>query len=128
MKTLREFINESKDDLDSYIKAKTKGLKTGKITQSQYNSGGGNIPGVKHVVVDDKHSHQDIFDHLTKNHGFKKTQGYDPKPNQWDMSRNHESMTSKSDPIHDRKNKVSAHITQEHGGKTHLTFSKWPAR
>jgi hypothetical protein len=74
---------------------------------------------MKHVETGE--DHQKVFDHLKKM-GYKKTSGYDPKPNQFDMHHNREEMTAKSDPVHHASG-ISAHIESEHGGKTKVHFT-----
>jgi hypothetical protein len=54
--------------------------------------------------------------------GFKKTGGYDSKPNEFDMHHNRDEMTTKSDPVH-HSSGVSAHVEKEHGGKTKVHFT-----
>jgi len=114
-----EYIEESHEELDKHISVFSKGIKSSKAQHSTYKNGGGKINNMKHVSTDA--SHQDIFNHLKKM-GYKKTSGYDPKPNQFDMHYNHDSMTTRSDGIH-HPSGVSAHVEQEHGGPTKVHFT-----
>ena len=115
-----ETISESSTDLDKHISAFSKGIKSSGTQQSTYKSGGGKINNVKHVSTDA--DHQAIFKHLQKM-GYKKTSGYDSKPNEFNMHHNRDEMTSKSDPVH-HSSGVSAHIEKEHGGSTKVHFTK----
>lgn len=111
--------------VDAHIAAFSKGIKSSAAKHSTNNNDGSKIKTMKHVEVDA--SHQQVFDHLRKM-GFKKTSGYDPKPDTWTSSRNSDSMTTKTDAVHRRHagGGVSAHIEHEHGGKAKVHFNAWP--
>ena len=112
-------LDESAADLDKHISTFGKGVKSSAAKQSTYKKDGKPIHNMKHVETDA--SHQAVFDHLKKM-GFKKTGGYDSKPNEFTMHHNREEMTSKSDPVH-HSSGVSAHVEKEHGGKTKVHFT-----
>ena len=111
-------LDESISDLDKHIGSFRTGVKTSDAKQGVYKSGGKPIHNMKHVETDA--SHKDIFDHLKKL-GYKKTSGYDPKPNEFDVHHNRDEMTSSSSAVH-APTGVSAHVTTEHGGKTKVHF------
>ena len=112
-------LDESAADLDKHISTFGKGVKSSAAKQSTYKKDGKPIHNMKHVETDA--THQAVFDHLKKM-GFKKTGGYDSKPNEFDMHHNRDEMTSKSDPVH-HSSGVSAHVEKEHGGKTKVHFT-----
>ena len=112
-------LDESAAELDKHISTFGKGVKSSAAKQSTYKRDGKPIHNMKHVETDS--DHQKVFDHLKKM-GFKKTGGYDPKPNEFDMHHNRDEMTSKSDPVH-HSSGVSAHVEKEHGGKTKVHFT-----
>lgn len=60
-------------------------------------------------------------DHLDK-HISAFSKGFDPSPKTWTGRTNHDTMTYRSDPVH-HSSGVSAHIEQEHGGKTKVHFT-----
>ena len=121
VKKIREEVEltESHAELNKHISDFSKGVKSSSAKQSTYKRDNKPIHNMKHVETDS--DHQKVFDHLKKM-GYKKTSGYDPKPNEFSMSHNHESMTTKSDPVHHASG-VSAHIEKEHGGKTKVHFT-----
>ena len=112
-------LDESAADLDKHISTFGKGVKSSAAKQSTYKKDGKPIHNMKHVETDA--THQAVFDHLKKM-GFKKTGGYDSKPNEFDMHHNRNEMTAKSDPVH-HSSGVSAHVEKEHGGKTKVHFT-----
>lgn len=114
-----ETITESHAELDKHISAFAKGINSDGAQHSTYKNGGGKIHNMKHVSTDA--SHHAIFKHLQKM-GYKKTSGHDPKPNEFDMHHNHDTMTTKSDPVH-HSSGISAHIEKEHGGDTKVHFT-----
>ena len=114
-----ETITESHAELDKHISEFSKGINSDGAKHSTYKNGGGKIHNMKHVSTDA--SHQAVFNHLKKM-GYKKTSGHDPKPHEFDMHTNHDSMTTKSDPVH-HSSGISAHIEKEHGGTTKVHFT-----
>ena len=112
-------LSESHAELDKHISTFSKGVKSSAAKHSTYKNGGGKIHNMKHVETDS--DHHAVFKHLQKM-GYKKTSGYDPKPHEFDMHHNRDSMTSKSDPVH-HSSGVSAHVEKEHGGKTKVHFT-----
>ena len=112
-------LNESAADLDKHISTFGKGVKSSAAKQSTYKRDNKPIHNMKHVETDA--THQAVFDHLKKI-GFKKTGGYDSKPNEFTMHHNRDEMTAKSDPVH-HSSGVSAHVEKEHGGKTKVHFT-----
>jgi hypothetical protein len=114
-----ETITESHAELDKHISTFAKGINSDGAQHSTYKNGGGKIHNMKHVSTDA--DHHAIFKHLQKM-GYKKTSGHDPKPHEFDMHHNHDSMTTKSDPVH-HSSGVSAHIEKEHGGATKVHFT-----
>ena len=118
----KQSIKESMSELDKHIATFSGGIKSSDAQHTTYKQGGGKIHNMKHVSTDA--SHQDVFNHLKKL-GYKKTSGYDPKPNEFDMHHNRDEMTSKSDPVHHTSG-ISAHVEKEHGGKmkVHFTHNK----
>ena len=112
-------LDESAADLDKHISTFGKGVKSSAAKQSTYKRDNKPIHNMKHVETDA--THQAVFDHLKKM-GFKKTSGYDPKPNEFDMHHNRDEMTAKSDPVH-HSSGVSVHVEKEHGGKTKVHFT-----
>ena len=112
-------LTESHAELSKHISDFSKGVKSSSAKQSTYKRDNKPIHNMKHVETDA--DHHAVFKHLQKM-GYKKTSGYDPKPNEFSMSHNHESMTTKSDPVHHASG-VSAHIEKEHGGKTKVHFT-----
>jgi len=111
-------LTESHAELNKHISEFSKGVKSSSAKQSTYKRDNKPIHNMKHVETDS--DHQKVFDHLKKM-GYKKTSGYDPKPNEFSMSHNREEMTAKSDPVH-HSSGISAHIESEHGGKTKVHF------
>ena len=120
-KKMREEVNltESHAELNKHISDFSKGVKSSSAKQSTYKRDNKPIHNMKHVETDA--DHQKVFDHLKKM-GYKKTSGYDPKPNEFTMHHNREEMTAKSDAVHHASG-VSAHIESEHGGKTKVHFT-----
>ena len=116
---LSEELAESHEELSKHISDFSKGVKSSSAKQSTYKKDGKPIHNMKHVETND--DHKKVFDHLKKM-GYKKTSGYDSKPNEFTISRNHEEMTAKSDPVHHASG-ISAHIESEHGGKTKVHFT-----
>ena len=114
-----EELAESHEELSKHISDFSKGVKSSSAKQSTYKKDGKPIHNMKHVETND--DHKKVFDHLKKM-GYKKTSGYDSKPNEFTISRNHEEMTAKSDPVHHASG-ISAHIESEHGGKTKVHFT-----
>ena len=112
-------LDESAAELNKHISTFSSGVKSSAAKQSTYKKDGKPIHNMKHVETDA--THQAVFDHLKKM-GFKKTGGYDSKPNEFDMHHNRDEMTSKSDPVH-HSSGVSAHVEKEHGGKTKVHFT-----
>jgi len=112
-------LNESQAELNKHVSDFSKGVKSSAAKQSTYKRDGKPIHNMKHVETDS--DHQKVFDHLKKM-GYKKTSGYDPKPHEFSMSHNHDTMTTKSDPVH-HSSGVSAHVEKEHGGKTKVHFT-----
>jgi hypothetical protein len=112
-------LTESHAELSKHISDFSKGVKSSSAKQSTYKRDNKPIHNMKHVETGD--DHQKVFDHLKKM-GYKKTSGYDPKPNEFSMSHNREEMTAKSDPVHHASG-ISAHIESEHGGKTKVHFT-----
>ena len=112
-------LDESAADLDKHISTFGKGVKSSAAKQSTYKRDNKPIHNMKHVETDA--THQAVFDHLKKI-GFKKTGGYDSKPNEFTMHHNRDEMTAKSDPVH-HSSGVSAHVEKEHGGKTKVHFT-----
>jgi hypothetical protein len=112
-------LDESAADLDKHISTFGKGVKSSASKQSTYKRDNKPIHNMKHVETDA--THQAVFDHLKKM-GFKKTSGYDSKPNEFTMHHNRDEMTAKSDPVH-HSSGVSAHVEKEHGGKTKVHFT-----
>ena len=112
-------LDESAADLDKHISTFGKGVKSSAAKQSTYKRDGKPIHNMKHVETDS--DHHAVFKHLQKM-GYKKTSGYDPKPNEFDMHHNRDEMTSKSDPVH-HSSGISAHVEKEHGGKTKVHFT-----
>ena len=112
-------LSESHAELDKHIAAFAKGIDSDGAQHSTYKNGGGKIPNMKHVSTDA--SHQAIFKHL-QSMGYKKTSGYDPKPNEFDIHHNREEMTSKTDPVHHASG-ISAHVETEHGNRTKVHFT-----
>ena len=115
----KESLSESHAELSKHISDFSKGVKSSSAKQSTYKRDGKPISNMKHVETDS--DHQAVFKHLQKM-GYKKTSGYDPKPNEFDMHHNRDEMTSKSDPVH-HSSGVSAHVEKEHGGKTKVHFT-----
>ncbi|CAB5221253.1 hypothetical protein UFOVP240_117 [uncultured Caudovirales phage] len=112
-------LTESHAELSKHISDFSKGVKSSSAKQSTYKRDNKPIHNMKHVETDA--DHHAVFKHLQKM-GYKKTSGYDPKPHEFSMTHNHESMTTKSDPVHHASG-VSAHIEKEHGGKTKVHFT-----
>jgi nicotinic acid mononucleotide adenylyltransferase len=115
----KESLSESHVELSKHISDFSKGVKSSSAKQSTYKRDGKPISNMKHVETDS--DHQAVFKHLQKM-GYKKTSGYDPKPNEFDMHHNRDEMTSKSDPVH-HSSGVSAHVEKEHGGKMKVHFT-----
>ena len=115
----KEELEESVSELNKHISDFSKGVKSSSAKQSTYKRDNKAIHNMKHVETDS--DHQAVFKHLQKM-GYKKTSGYDSKPNEFDMHHNREEMTSKSDPVH-HSSGVSAHVEKEHGGKTKVHFT-----
>ena len=111
-------LTESHAELSKHISDFSKGVKSSSAKQSTYKRDNKPIHNMKHVETDS--DHHEVFKHLQKM-GYKKTSGYDPKPHEFSMSHNHDSMTTKSDPVHHASG-ISAHIEKEHGGKTKVHF------
>ena len=110
--------------LDHVIGKVVKGLKyTGPAKHPRNVHDGKPVSSMKEIEVSD--DHQKLFDHLTKKHGFQKTQGWDPRPDTWTGRTSHESMTHTTDPVHHSAYKVSVHVRQEHGSPKKLVFTKW---
>ena len=118
-KLAKEELGESVSELNKHISDFTKGVKSSSAKQSTYKRDNKPIHNMKHVETDS--NHQAIFKHLQKM-GYKKTSGYDPKPNEFDMHHDREEMTSKSDPVH-HSSGVSVHVEKEHGDKTKVHFT-----
>jgi hypothetical protein len=116
---MKEELEESVSELNKHISDFSKGVKSSSAKQSTYKRDNKAIHNMKHVETDS--DHQAVFKHLQKM-GYKKTSGYDSKPNEFDMHHNREEMTSKSDPVH-HSSGVSAHVEKEHGGKTKVHFT-----
>ena len=116
---VKEELEESVSELNKHISDFSKGVKSSSAKQSTYKRDNKAIHNMKHVETDS--DHQAVFKHLQKM-GYKKTSGYDSKPNEFDMHHNREEMTSKSDPVH-HSSGVSAHVEKEHGGKTKVHFT-----
>jgi hypothetical protein len=116
---VKEELDESVSELNKHISDFSKGVKSSSAKQSTYKRDNKAIHNMKHVETDS--DHQAVFKHLQKM-GYKKTSGYDSKPNEFDMHHNREEMTSKSDPVH-HSSGVSAHVEKEHGGKTKVHFT-----
>ena len=116
---LKEELAESVSELNKHVSDFSKGVKSSAAKQSTYKRDGKPIHNMKHVETDS--DHQKVFDHLKKM-GYKKTGGYDSKPNEFTMHHNREEMTAKSDPVH-HSSGVSAHVEKEHGGKTKVHFT-----
>lgn len=116
---LSEELDESHAELSKHMSDFSKGVKSSSAKQSTYKRDNKPIHNMKHVETGE--DHQKVFDHLKKM-GYKKTSGYDPKPNEFSMSHNREEMTAKSDPVHHASG-ISAHIESEHGGKTKVHFT-----
>jgi len=116
---MKEELEESVSELNKHISDFSKGIKSSSAKQSTYKRDNKAIHNMKHVETDS--DHQAVFKHLQKM-GYKKTSGYDSKPNEFDMHHNREEMTSKSDPVH-HSSGVSAHVEKEHGGKTKVHFT-----
>jgi hypothetical protein len=114
-----ETLTESHAELDKHISDFSKGINSDGAKHSTYKNGGGKIHNMKHVSTDAEH--HAIFKHLQKM-GYKKTSGHDSKPHEFDMHHNHDSMTTKSDPVH-HSSGISAHIEKEHGGSTKVHFT-----
>ena len=112
-------LTESHAELSKHISDFSKGVKSSAAKQSTYKRDGKPIHNMKHVETDS--DHQKVFDHLKKM-GYKKTGGYDSKPNEFTMHHNRDEMTAKSDPVH-HSSGVSAHVEKEHGGKTKVHFT-----
>jgi nicotinic acid mononucleotide adenylyltransferase len=112
-------LDESAADLDKHISTFGKGVKSSAAKQSTYKRDNKPIHNMKHVETDS--DHHAVFKHLQKM-GYKKTSGYDSKPNEFDMHHNRDEMTSKSDPVH-HSSGISAHVEKEHGGKTKVHFT-----
>ena len=115
----KEELAESVSELNKHVSDFSKGVKSSAAKQSTYKRDGKPIHNMKHVETDS--DHQKVFDHLKKM-GYKKTGGYDSKPNEFTMHHNREEMTAKSDPVH-HSSGVSAHVEKEHGGKTKVHFT-----
>jgi hypothetical protein len=123
-------IAESHAELDKHISDFSKRINTEKGSQSStyqtghstYKNGGGKIHNMKYVATDAPH--EKIFKHL-KSMGYKKMSGHDPKPNEFDVHHNHETMTSRTSPVH-HPSGISAHVETEHGSrpKVHFTHNK----
>lgn len=111
-------LTESHAELSKHISDFSKGVKSSSAKQSTYKRDNKPIHNMKHVETDS--DHHEVFKHLQKM-GYKKTSGYDPKPNEFSMSHNHDTMITKSDPVHHASG-ISAHIEKEHGGKTKVHF------
>jgi hypothetical protein len=116
---LSEELTESHAELSKHMSDFSKGVKSSSAKQSTYKRDNKPIHNMKHVETGD--DHQKVFDHLKKM-GYKKTSGYDPKPNEFTMHHNREEMTAKSDSVHHASG-ISAHIESEHGGKTKVHFT-----
>jgi hypothetical protein len=115
----KEELEESASELNKHVSDFSKGVKSSAAKQSTYKRDGKPIHNMKHVETDS--DHQKVFDHLKKM-GYKKTGGYDSKPNEFTMHHNRDEMTAKSDPVH-HSSGVSAHVEKEHGGKTKVHFT-----
>ena len=112
-------LDESASELDKHISNFGKGVKSSAAKQSTYKRDNKPIHNMKHVETDA--THKAVFDHLKKL-GYKKTSGYDSKPNEFTIHHNRDEMTSKTDPVH-HSSGVSAHVETEHGGKTKVHFT-----
>jgi len=112
-------LDESASELNNHISTFSKGVKSSAAKQSTYKRDNKPIHNMKHVETDA--SHKAVFDHLKKM-GYKKTSGYDSKPNEFTIHHNRDEMTSKTDPVH-HSSGVSAHVETEHGGKTKVHFT-----
>lgn len=113
-----EYFLENSNPLSSHISS----FKTKFNTDSEnpvYNNQGKVIPNMKQIST--KVDHQKLFDYF-KEKGFKKTKGYDPKPNEWTKSHNPEEMTTTTDSIH-HPSGVSVNLTSTHGEPTKLWFN-----
>jgi len=129
---LKQFMDKQKEklkeeaelseatDLNKHIADFSKGIKSSSAKQSTYKRDNKPIPNMKHVETDA--DHQKVFDHLKKM-GYKKSSGYDSNPHKFDMHNNHETMISKSDPVH-HSSGISAHIEKEHGSKMKVHFTQ----
>jgi hypothetical protein len=115
----KEELEESASELNKHVSDFSKGVKSSAAKQSTYKRDGKPIHNMKHVETDS--DHQKVFDHLKKM-GYKKTGGYDSKPNEFTMHHNRDEMTAKSDSVH-HSSGVSAHVEKEHGGKTKVHFT-----
>jgi hypothetical protein len=112
-------LSESHAELDKHIANFAKGIKSDGAQHSTYKNDGGKIPNMKHVSTDA--SHQAIFKHL-QSMGYKKTSGYDPKPNEFYVHHNRDEMTSRTDPVHHASG-ISAHVETEHGSRPKVHFT-----
>lgn len=113
MLSFKTYISESVNkDLLDHIKGLK--LKLGKTSRSK---------GPSYVSFEVDMKPKEIFDVLIKL-GYKKRQGYDPKPNDWSSSKDHESMTWITDNLIYKKDGkyYLASLRQEHGSKLIITF------
>jgi len=106
-------------NLNKHISDFAKSIKSSAAKQSIYKKDGKPVLNMKHVETDS--GHQEVFDHLKKM-GYKKTSGYDPKPNGFEIVHNRDTMTSRSEPVQ-HPSGVSAYVEKEHGGKTKVHFA-----
>ena len=69
-------------------------------------------------------SQQELFDRLIKA-GYRKGSGYDPKPNTWNLSKDHEALRTRSDRIFFGKSGslMMANIEAEQGSPLKVIFT-----
>lgn len=117
MKTEQEIIQEAYismcESADFYKNlSKTIGKPILKSAHERYKADGKKVPGLTAHQFDKSVEPQHVFDALKKL-GFKKSKGYDSAPETWNMSSDHEAMTSRSSPVHSQHHSV--HVELEHG-------------
>jgi hypothetical protein len=117
MISFKSFITEaSLSDLENHISKLAKDLKLSKpIEKNSY---------FKSISYNTDMDVQKIFD-ILKSKGYYKMKGYDPKPDTWTTSRDHENMSFRTDKIffRDKSNLFMVNLYGEHGSKTKITFS-----
>lgn len=115
-KTLKHFLSESGSKiLGLHVKKLSKNLKLKGPIDSQNNG--------KRLIYETDLDMQKVFDILMKN-GYRKGQGYDPNPNTWNKSTDHEAMITRSDPIFFGKSGslIMTSIEAEHGDRLRVIF------